>query len=117
MYAVNPENTRFYYISLDDGAVPPRVDEKTIRAFGWIRVAPLRGVFATAPYLHNGSVPTLEGLLSRPEDRPLSFPVGPARRGFVLDTHLPGNRRGGHDFGANLSDSERADLILFLKSL
>lgn len=117
MYAVNPENSRFYYVALDDGAKPPRIDDKTIRAFGWIRVAPLRGVFATAPYLHNGSVPTLHDLLRKPEARPAAFPVGPKERGFVLDTSLPGNRRGGHDFGSDLPDAERDDLVEFLKSL
>ncbi len=117
MYAVSPEHTRFYYMTLDEAASPPRVGEKTILSFGWIRVAPLRGVFATAPYLHNGSVPTLDDLLRAPADRPKSFPVGPKRRGFTLDTSLPGNLRGGHDFGASLTDAERDDLVEFLKSL
>ncbi|AJC83294.1 cytochrome-c domain-containing protein (plasmid) [Rhizobium etli bv. phaseoli str. IE4803] len=42
------------------------------------RARPLDGVWATAPYLHNGSVPTLEDLLSPQDERPKAFCVGPA---------------------------------------
>ncbi|MGH8553221.1 MAG: di-heme-cytochrome C peroxidase, partial [Methylococcales bacterium] len=38
----------------------------------------LEGIWATAPYLHNGSVPTLAALLDPVENRPLEFKVGPA---------------------------------------
>ncbi|HEV7310316.1 di-heme-cytochrome C peroxidase [Ensifer sp.] len=41
------------------------------------RVRPLDGIWATAPYLHNGSVPTLDDLLSPQRDRPRAFCVGP----------------------------------------
>ncbi|MGR9235055.1 di-heme-cytochrome C peroxidase (plasmid) [Rhizobium leguminosarum] len=41
------------------------------------RARPLDGVWATAPYLHNGSVPTLDDLLSPQWDRPKAFCVGP----------------------------------------
>jgi cytochrome c peroxidase len=81
----------------------------------WVRVPPLVAVSATAPYLHNGSVPTLRDLLSRAGERPVSFPVG--RNGFVLDTRLPGNRNIGHEFGANLTSAEKDDLVAFLMSL
>jgi hypothetical protein len=81
----------------------------------WVRVPPLVAVGATAPYLHNGSVPTLRDLLSRAGERPVSFPVG--RNGFVLDTRLPGNRNIGHEFGAKLTPVEKDDLVAFLMSL
>ena len=81
----------------------------------WVRVPPLTAVGATAPYLHNGSVPTLRDLLSPAGERPVTFPVG--RNGFVLDTRLPGNRNIGHEFGTNLTSSEKDDLIAFLMSL
>jgi hypothetical protein len=42
------------------------------------RARPLDGVWATAPYLHNGSVPTLDDLLSPQDERPKAFCVGPA---------------------------------------
>jgi len=41
------------------------------------RARPLDGVWATAPYLHNGSVPTLDDLLRPQADRPQVFCVGP----------------------------------------
>lgn len=41
------------------------------------RAKPLNGIWATAPYLHNGSVPTLDDLLSPQRDRPSTFCVGP----------------------------------------
>ncbi|TBA29356.1 di-heme-cytochrome C peroxidase [Rhizobium ruizarguesonis] len=41
------------------------------------RARPLDGVWATAPYLHNGSVPTLEDLLLPQNERPMAFCVGP----------------------------------------
>ena len=81
----------------------------------WVRTAPLVAVFATAPYLHNGSVPTLRALLDPASRRPATFPVGAA--GFVLDTRLSGNRNSGHEFGTALSDGEKNDLIAFLKTL
>ncbi len=76
---------------------------------------PLKGVWATPPFLHNGSVPTIYALLSPREERPAAFYVGthlydPRRLGyvterpagtaggFVLDTSLPGNRNIGHEF-------------------
>jgi hypothetical protein len=81
----------------------------------WVRVPPLLGVRATAPYLHNGSVPTLRALLEPPRRRPVTFALGAT--GFVLDTRVPGNRNIGHDFGTALATREKADLVAFLESL
>jgi hypothetical protein len=82
---------------------------------GWVRVPPLAGVRASAPYLHNGSVPTLRALLDPAPERPVTFPLGAA--GFVFDTRLPGNRNIGHEFGTTLSPREKDDLVAFLESL
>ena len=82
---------------------------------GWVRVPPLAGVRASAPYLHNGSVPTLRALLDPAPKRPVIFPLGAA--GFVFDTRLPGNRNIGHEFGTTLSPREKDDLVAFLESL
>ncbi|MES1205838.1 MAG: hypothetical protein ABUS79_07865 [Pseudomonadota bacterium] len=82
---------------------------------GWVRVPPLLGIRATAPYLHNGSVPTLRALLDPAARRPRAFALGPA--GFVLDTRLPGNRNTGHEFGTALGARDKADLIAFLRTL
>ncbi|MCA0871086.1 hypothetical protein LCL97_09625 [Seohaeicola saemankumensis] len=94
----------------------------------------LNGIWATAPFLHNGSVPTLYDLLSPPEERPKSFTLGawefdPVKvglapydgpDGFVLDTTLPGNRNTGHDariFETTFSKEQREALVEFLKTL
>ncbi len=81
----------------------------------WVRVAPLLGVRATAPYLHNGSVPTLRALLEPARRRPMSFSLGKA--GFVFDTRLPGNRNIGHEYGTTLTAREKDDLVAFLETL
>ncbi|MEP6652947.1 MAG: hypothetical protein ABJA82_06285 [Myxococcales bacterium] len=82
---------------------------------GWVRVPPLLGVRATAPYLHNGSVPTLRALLAPAPRRPKRFALGAA--GFVLDTALPGNGNGGHEYGTRLTTREKSDLVAYLESL
>ena len=102
------------------------------------KARPLHGIWATAPYLHNGSVPTVYDLLSREEDRPTTFqtgrvqfdPVllglarGDAPGSFRLDTTIPGNRNTGHQFrddggvgviGPALSDEDRFAIIEYLK--
>jgi hypothetical protein len=105
------------------------------------KARPLDGIWATAPYLHNGSVPDLYSLLGPARDRPRRFPVGspefdPVRVGyvtervsgtFVLDTSIRGNWNSGHEFdagalgngrvGRSLAAHEREALIEFLKTL
>lgn len=104
---------------------------------------PLRGVWASAPYFHNGSVPTLAGVLdstSRPAffrvrgtsaaeydevnvglkvDVLTAAPASPsaADRARVYDTTQPGLHNTGHPFGDSLSADERTDLLAFLKTL
>jgi hypothetical protein len=96
----------------------------------------LTGIWLRAPYLHNGSVPTLWHLLQKPENRPTTFCRGNnvydwKNMGFeweegktdhcksfhYYDTRLPGNGNGGHLYGTDLSDSEKRDLIEYLKRL
>jgi hypothetical protein len=61
---------------------------------------PLVAAWATAPYLHNGSVPTLYHLLSPVNQRPKTFPVGhreydPVKLGYVTDpVQVPEGQRG-----------------------
>lgn len=94
---------------------------------------PLDGVWLRAPYLHNGSVPTLWDLLQPPAKRPATFATGgdlldPVRVGFIsapgsprkpfpFDTALPGNRNTGHTYGVELPDADKQALIEFLKTL
>ena len=78
---------------------------------------PLAGVWATPPFLHNGSVPSIYQLLSPPETRSEGFLVGDREydpehlgyrlvtdddaRGFWFDTTVDGNRNTGHAFAAD----------------
>lgn len=102
----------------------------------------LNGIWATAPYLHNGSVPTLYDLLQPQELRPSSFKVGsrefdPVKvgfrsegyDGFSFTTFRVGDMNGGHEYGAGrtpqmngtvlpaLTDEQRWDLIEYIKTL
>ncbi len=99
------------------GADPARPTSVTRARVGvsWVRTPPLTAVYASAPYLHNGSVPTLRALFEPARRRPTTFPLGAA--GFVLDTRVPGNRNAGHDFGTKLTPSEKDDLVAFLQTL
>ena len=94
------------------------------------KARPLNGIWASAPYLHNGSVPSLYALLLSPAARPARFSVGrweydPKNVGyvsdgevpFVVDTTVPGNGNGGHVYGAKLSEEERWALVEYLKTL
>jgi mono/diheme cytochrome c family protein len=106
---------------------------------------PLDGVWATAPYFHNASVPTVYHVLNskarpkiytrsfgtEPEDYDaarlgwkitiLNAPADPALPGFeqrkIYDTNLPGRGNGGHLYGDKLSDEERYAVIEYLKTL
>jgi mono/diheme cytochrome c family protein len=92
---------------------------------------PLAAIWATPPYLHNGSVPTIYDLLLPANQRPKTFPLGqrdydPVKLGYVtaikgepifrLDTSIIGNRNVGHEYGTTLSDEQRYELIEFLKA-
>jgi hypothetical protein len=91
---------------------------ETVQIAGpWVRTAPLTTLAASAPYLHNGSVPTLRALLDTTDRRPATFELGTGAGRFTFDTRLPGNRNTGHEFGTKLSDQEKDDLVAFLESL
>src|SRR6185295_978081 len=100
--------------TISDPARPGRVGTARIGA-SWVRASPLVALRASAPYLHNGSVPTLGALLEPAARRPAKFPLGKA--GFVLDTRIPGNGNQGHEFGTALSPAEKQDLVRFLETL
>ena len=93
------------------------------------RSRPLDGIWATAPYLHNGSVPSLNQLLLPGKDRITKFYVGsrefdPNEIGFdyrsgpfEFDTSQPGNSNQGHQYGTGLAVEDRRALLEFLKTL
>jgi len=97
---------------------------------------PLNGIWATAPYLHNGSVPNLDALLQPAAKRPSTFSIGvrtfdPVRVGYLTDvpgfpkfnvnnpdgSPITGNSNAGHEFGTSLTDVERGQLVEYLKTL
>jgi hypothetical protein len=115
------------------------LNAKGVPTLGY-KARPLDGIWATAPYLHNGSVASLYELLLPPNERARKFWVGnrsfdPIQvgyvdaepqdgRAFLLQTRdedgepIPGNSSEGHDYGvSNLTDEERFAIIEYLKSL
>lgn len=102
-----------------------------IQATEKYKARPLNGVWASGPYLHNGSVPTLYEMLLPAAQRSAKFRVGCAKfnservgfdcesdqGSFEFDTSLPGNSNQGHEFAASLNESDRLALLEYLKSL
>lgn len=104
------------------------------------KARPLTGIWATAPYLHNGSVPNLYQLLLPPDQRVVAFRVGtrefdPRHVGYVTDAAapgnaqtfsvidaggrpIPGNSNAGHDYGnAELDEGARLAILEYMKTL
>jgi mono/diheme cytochrome c family protein len=119
----------------------PDVDLASREAGGGYVAPPLDGVWASAPYLHNGSVPTLWHLL-HPDARPVVWrrtdtgydddrvgleveelaelpaeKLPPAERRRHFDTRKPGKSAAGHDFPDALDAGERAAVLEYLKTL
>jgi len=122
--------------ALDGFGLPIGVRE--LRAY---KARPLAGVWATPPFLHNGSVPTIYQLLSPQAERSTTFYKGNFEydprhlgyrteaftNGFVFDTRITGNHNSGHEFrsgergngviGRLLQPQERWALLEYLKVL
>ncbi|MEO6679073.1 MAG: di-heme-cytochrome C peroxidase [Pseudomonas sp.] len=121
---------------MDGFGLPIGVQE--LRAY---KARPLAGIWATAPFLHNGSVPSIYQLLSPQDERATTFYKGSFEydprhlgyrtevfdNGFVFDTHITGNHNSGHEFRAGergngvigrlLQPQERWALLEYLKVL
>lgn len=112
------------------GDQPARMEPQS----GYI-APPLDGIWASAPYLHNGSIPNLLGVLDsrqRPAlwDRRLDKPefdsirvgwmyesVEESRGASTYDTRRRGYSNQGHTFGDDLTEDERWMIIEYLKTL
>jgi cytochrome c2 len=104
------------------------------------KAAPREGVWATPPFMHNGSVPNLYEMLIPADERTKKFYIGrefdPVKVGldtsgksgsFLLDTTLRGNSNAGHSFengprgngviGPLLTEDQRWALVEYLKSI
>jgi cytochrome c peroxidase len=94
----------------------------------------LDGIWLRAPYLHNGSVPTLRDLLRPAAQRPQLFWRGydvydqdnvgfisqgeeAQRAGTPFDTTLRSNSNSGHEFGTALAEEQKLALLEYLKGL
>ncbi len=121
---------------MDGFGLPIGVRE--LRAY---KARPLAGVWATAPFLHNGSVPSIYQLLSPQDERATTFYKGTFEydprhlgyrteaftNGFLFDTRITGNHNSGHEFRAGkrgdgvigrlLQPEERWALLEYLKVL
>lgn len=116
-------------------------ERPTIDDPGGYVAPPLDGIWASAPYLHNGSVPTLWHLL-HPDERPVvwqrteqgydhkrvglevtTFDTVPAevvdarQKRRYFDTRLFGKRSTGHDYPALLDEAEKRAVLEYLKTL
>jgi hypothetical protein len=133
-----------------EGLTPEQIRKLEPEGVEWLGpggyvARPLAGVWATAPYLHNGSVPTLWDLLQPAAERPRRFLVGlqefdpgqvgyvsqasgaptdpgfgrlpTGERVFVFDVEKTGNRNIGHEYGSGLTREQKLDLLEYLKSL
>jgi mono/diheme cytochrome c family protein len=125
--------------SLKHGDYDPDTTSDPYASLNSYKARSLNGIWATAPYLHNGSVPTLYDLLlpkKGPKDpadgeyRPDTFQVGSREfdpqkvgqksngyNGFTFDTGRRGNSNAGHTYGTGLDKEQRLDLLEYLKSL
>ena len=100
------------------------------------KARPLNGIWATAPYMHNGSIPSLKYVLEPSDQRPNYFNVAPNKFdpdavGFPETTidnanfsvlapdgqEMPGNSNQGHDYGVMLPPEKKLALLEYLKSL
>ncbi|MFT4975034.1 MAG: hypothetical protein ACI8S6_000921 [Myxococcota bacterium] len=112
------------------GSYTPDTEDDPFGSWRAYKARPLNGAWASSPYLHNGSVPTLYDLLLPEAERPARFAVGrwsydPVKVGYItdgetpglLDTTTPGNRNTGHEYGTALSDDDRWALVEYLKTL
>ena len=115
-------------------------DKVVLKPSGYL-APPLDGIWATGPYLHNGSVPTLWHLL-HPKERPAvwsrtsesfdherigidieTFDTVPASvksersRRRYFDTSRPGKSAAGHLFPDKLTEAEKRAVLEFLKTL
>lgn len=100
-------------------------------AINYYKARPINGIWASAPYLHNGSVPTVYDLLLPAAQRPTQFFVGnreldrvklgnqtlETESASLFDTSLKGNSNVGHEYGTQLNEADRIALLEYIKSL
>jgi len=119
-------------LKLADQSTTPSATDNSVAVY---KARPLNGIWATAPYLHNGSVPNLHEILLPQEKRSATFYLGsreldPVKVGYIsspdltegkafkFDTSLVGNSNGGHEYGTKeLTKIEKSELLEYMKML
>jgi Cytochrome C oxidase, cbb3-type, subunit III len=116
-------------LTIEKGTLLERTVEK-----GAYEARVLQGIWAAAPYLHNGSVASLVELLKPPAERKSNFSLGPnydtnkvglaatqpgSNTRFLTDCSdiNSGNSRCGHEWGTTLGDQDKKALLEYLKTL
>ncbi|WP_292993879.1 di-heme-cytochrome C peroxidase [Nitrosomonas sp.] len=118
--------------SIKHGNYDPDTTANPLASLNAYKGRPLNGIWATAPYLHNGSVPTLYDLLlpkkreGDPEEgeyRPEQFKVGSREfdpekvglkssdKGFTFDTSFPGNSNAGHEYTSGKTAQPNGEIL------
>jgi len=119
-------------LKLADQSTTSSVEDNPLAVY---KARPLNGIWATAPYLHNGSVPNLYEILLPQAQRSVTFHLGsrefdPNKVGFIsipelaegkaftFDTRLLGNSNEGHEYGTTeLNKTEKLELLEYMKAL
>lgn len=132
--ACRPDQDEAEFLALRDRCYPSRFTH--FRKTSGYANQPLDGLWLRAPYLHNGSVPSLRALLEPSAMRPAQFHIGydvydfgnvgfvsagpgAEREGWLLDTRKPGNGNRGHEgpaFGTQLPPHVKNALLEYLKT-
>ena len=120
-----------------DGHIIEKGQEVSDYALLAYKARPLNGVWSSAPFLHNGSIPNLYQMLLPTEQRVKTFSIGsweydPVTVGyveddepnsFIFDTTVMGNSNAGHEYGTGyygekaLTEQQRWALVEYLKTL
>lgn len=113
-------------------AVTNCLDPNVFQAQVGMKARTLEGAFLSAPFLHNGSVESMAELLEPASKRKRQFYLGCRNYDLetlgyhcagsdegasLFDTRLEGNSNEGHEYGVDLSATEKAALLEFLKSI
>lgn len=126
------EEDMAYWLNYRDMPTLPKTEAELnalVESLLVYKAAPLAGVWASAPYLHNASVPTLYDLLLPADQRPKKFTLGNREYdtkkvgyqttggGYTFDTSVKGLSNVGHNYGTTITDEERWALVEYLKSM
>lgn len=132
------------YTALREALNAPTNGNSTDSPLAVYKARPLNGIWATAPYLHNGSVPNLYEILVPAAERSEIFYLGSRqfdpihigyvsdkklidsalnknasanKKAFKYDTTQIGNSNSGHEYGTSLSETQRYELLEYMKTL